>query len=131
MKARLGYVIRFASDLERSVAFYRDSLGLEVEHEAPGYAAFRVDGPVVFALLARERVAGLVEDESLPPPQDRHEGEIVFLTDDVDALYETLVEKSVAFLCPPTDRPWGERTAYFKDPDGYLVEIAAKQRPTD
>ncbi len=124
---RLGYVIRYVADLRRSVEFYRDLLGLEVEYEAEGYVAFRVEGPVIFALFARERVPELIGvEESHPSPKDRHEGEIAFVTNDVDALHAQLLDNGVESLCQPTDRPWGERTAYFKDPDGYLIEIAQK-----
>jgi uncharacterized damage-inducible protein DinB len=42
---------------------------------------------------------------------------------DVDAAYETLSAKGVRFLRPPTDQPWGLRTAYFADPEGISWEI--------
>ncbi len=123
----LGYVIRYAADLERSVAFYRDTLGLEIEYQAEGYVAFRIEGSVIFALLARERVPELLgTEESSAPPRDCHEGQVAFFTAKVDALHAALLRKGVKFLCAPTDRPWGERTAYFKDPDGYLIEITQK-----
>jgi lactoylglutathione lyase len=43
--------------------------------------------------------------------------------EDVDAAYETLSAKGVRFLRPPTDQPWGLRTAYFADPEGNPWEI--------
>ena len=43
--------------------------------------------------------------------------------EDVDAAYQTLSAKGVRFLRPPTDQPWGLRTAYFADPEGNLWEI--------
>ncbi len=82
---------------------------------------------MVFALFARERVPELFgTEESSSPARNRHEGELAFLTENVDALHAQLLRKGIDFLCAPTDRPWGERTAYFKDPDGYLIEIAQK-----
>jgi hypothetical protein len=42
---------------------------------------------------------------------------------DVDAAYEELKAKGVTFLRPPTDQPWGLRTAHFADPEGNLWEI--------
>ena len=41
----------------------------------------------------------------------------------VDAAYQALSAKGVRFLRPPTDQPWGLRTAYFADPEGNLWEI--------
>jgi lactoylglutathione lyase len=43
--------------------------------------------------------------------------------EDVDAAYQMLIAKGVRFLRPPTDQPWGLRTAYFADPEGNLWEI--------
>ena len=43
--------------------------------------------------------------------------------EDVDAAYEQLLAKGVTFLRPPTNQPWGLRTAHFADPEGKLWEI--------
>ena len=44
--------------------------------------------------------------------------------DNVDAAYETLTAKGVEFTQPPIDQYWGLRTAFFKDPEGNIWEIA-------
>ena len=120
----LHYVVLFVEDLERSLGFYRNTLGLEVRHRAEGYAELAVNGPK-FALLERWRVPALVGNaEALRPPSGAHEGEVAFLVDDVDAVYSQLRARDVVFVSAPTDRPWSQRTAYFKDPDGHLIEIA-------
>lgn len=127
MKFRLGYVVRFASDVDRSVRFYRDVLGLEVEHRDEGYAALRTEGPVTLALLARDRLPELLpEEECAPPPSRRHEGELAFLVEDVDAACRRLRDAGLEPLAPPADRSWGERTAYFTDPDGHLLELTQR-----
>jgi len=43
--------------------------------------------------------------------------------EDVDAAYQMLSAKGVHLLRPPTNQPWGLRTAYFADPEGNLWEI--------
>jgi uncharacterized glyoxalase superfamily protein PhnB len=45
-------------------------------------------------------------------------------TDDADALHADLVRRGIGFFQEPADQPWGMRTAYFKDPDGHVWEIA-------
>lgn len=60
------------------------------------------------------------------PGAGRHAGELAFVVEDVDAAREKLEAEGVGFLAGPADRPWGERTAYLLDPDGYLVEIAER-----
>lgn len=120
----LRYVVLFVEDLERALEFYGTTLGLQVRHRAEGYAELAVDGPR-FALLERRRVPEIVGlQEGVRPPSGAHEGEIAFLVEDVDAVYSELRASGARFVCPPTDRPWGQRSAYLKDPDGHLIEIA-------
>jgi len=124
----LRYVILFVENLERSLEFYVRKVGLEVRYRAEGYAELAVDGPK-FALLERWRVREIVgSGEARGPATGAHEGEVAFVVEDVDAAYAELRASGVAFICPPTDRPWSQRTAYFKDPDGHLVEIAQDLR---
>lgn len=49
-------------------------------------------------------------------------GEIVLTVDDVDA--RRLAAEDVTLLSGPADRPWGHRTVYIADPDGFVVELA-------
>ena len=44
--------------------------------------------------------------------------------DDVDAMCAILAERGVELLNGPMDRPWGIRTASFRDPGGHIWEIA-------
>ncbi len=48
--------------------------------------------------------------------------------DDVDAMCAELSRRGVELLNGPMDRPWGIRTACFRDPAGYIWEIAHKNR---
>jgi catechol 2,3-dioxygenase-like lactoylglutathione lyase family enzyme len=50
--------------------------------------------------------------------------EIGFKVGDVDAAVSELVARGAALVVPPTDRFWGQRTAYIRDPDGHLIELA-------
>jgi uncharacterized glyoxalase superfamily protein PhnB len=59
-----------------------------------------------------------------PPPHDAPGFEIGFKVPDVDAAFEELVSKGACPAMEPTTRPWGQRTAYVRDPDGHLVELA-------
>lgn len=124
MLRHLGYVVLFVENLERSLAFYTQRLGLPVRHRAEGYVELAVEGPK-FGLLERWRLPALVgEAESGTPPSGTHESEVAFLVDNIDEVYARLCALGVAFLRAPEDRPWGQRTAYLKDPDGYLIELA-------
>jgi len=119
---RLGYAILFVSDLERSVAFYRDVLGLPFRFASESYAEFATDG-AKFSLFARSHLPELIGREAPPGEAPWPQGEVAFFVDDVDAEHERLARAGVRILAPPTDRPWGERTLHFADPDGNVVEL--------
>ena len=124
MAWHLGYAILFVEDFDRAVGFYVDKVGLPVRHRAEGYVEFAVEGSK-FALLARRRVSALVgETHAGIRPRGAHEGEVAFLVEDVDRVYRELAARGVPFVCAPQNRPWGQRIAYFDDPDGHLIEIA-------
>jgi catechol 2,3-dioxygenase-like lactoylglutathione lyase family enzyme len=124
----LGYVVLFVEDFDLAVAFYVDKVGLPVRLRAEGYVEFAVEG-AKFALLARSRVAELTGDAHAGRPgPGTHEGAVTVLVEDVDRVHRELSGRGVPFLGVPQDRPWGQRTVYFHDPEGHLIEIATNLR---
>ncbi len=120
----LGYVVLFADDFDRLLQFYAEKVQLPVRLLAEGYVEFAVEG-VKFALLARERLPELVgQGHAQRPAAGCHDGSLTVLVEDVDRTYRGMVERGVPFLTEPQDRPWAQRSAYFQDPEGHLVEIA-------
>ena len=119
---RLGYAILFVSDLDRSIRFYRDTIGLPFRFANESYAEFATEG-AKFALYARSHLPELLGREAAPGPGPGLHGEVAFFCDDVDAEHERLAAAGVTVIAPPTDRPWGERTLHVADPDGYVVEL--------
>ncbi|MQA64219.1 MAG: VOC family protein [Actinophytocola sp.] len=118
---RIDYVISYVRSLERSVAFYRDVIGMEVRIEGDGYVEFAMDN-TKFALFERARLPELIGSNSGEAPC----GEIGFIVDDVNAESERLRTAGVEILTGPVDRPWRERTLHIADPDGNIVEYAQK-----
>jgi catechol 2,3-dioxygenase-like lactoylglutathione lyase family enzyme len=103
----IGQVAIAVHDLERSVAFYRDKLGLPLLFEVPGRMAFLDCGGVRLML-------------SLPEPDHDHPGSILyFRVEDIAASHSTLAERGVEFVAPPhfvadmgTHHLW---LAFFRD----------------
>lgn len=119
----LGYVVLFVEDLDRARAFYVDKVGLPVRFRAEGYVELAVEG-ARFALLARSRVSELTGDAHTGrPAPGAHESSVTLLVEDVDRVHRELSSRGVSFLGVPQNRPWGQRTAFFHDPDGHLIEI--------
>lgn len=103
----LEYVTLEVSDLERSVDFFRNKIGLSLEFSDAkhGYASFRT--PVAtFGIVQSDEAEG-----------GRHTG-FGFMVADLDAVHARLSANGVAFAQPPTKESWGGYMAIFSDPDG-------------
>jgi lactoylglutathione lyase len=118
---QVGYVILFVADLERSLAFYRDVIGLQLRLRGDGYLEF-ASGAARFGLYDRERLEELTGQA--PDAPRGPGGEVVFLVPDVDAEAARLRVAGATILKGPLDRPWGHRTLHVEDPDGFVVELA-------
>ena len=119
----LDYVVLIVSDLERALSFYTRSLGLELQHRADEYAQMRA-GTTRLSLYTRDAMArtlGLVLDAPSPAAPAF---ELGFKVSDCDAAFAELVAAGAPAVAPPTTRAWAQRTAYVRDPDGNLIELA-------
>jgi catechol 2,3-dioxygenase-like lactoylglutathione lyase family enzyme len=135
MELRIDIVTLAVGDLERSLAFYREGLGLTSpgvigtqfagDDTTPAGAAvmFRLDNGVTLALYPRSELA---KDAEIPPgPAQSGEfslGQVVPTRADVDALLDR-AKAAGAPVTEPHDRPWGIYSGYFRDPDGHLWEV--------
>jgi len=119
----VGAIILFAEDLQRSRAFYHELLGLDVEFEDDESVGFKIEG-LGFIVLQVDRARVQLLGEPTTTPRTGATAFLTTFTDDVDALQADLAERGIGFFQTPTDQPWGMRTAYFKDPDGHVWEIA-------
>ena len=111
--------------VERSLEFYSGKLELKIEWNAlPAFAMIRV-GAGTIGLLSLEESQKQGHGE-LSPGQ-KIGVHVEFSCGDLDALYEELKLKEIAFHQPPHDEPW-ERSMTALDPDGYSVEFAQGRR---
>ncbi len=119
----IDYVILIVEDLDRALRFYTDVLGLTLGHRSGDYAQLAT-GATRLALYARAAMAKTLGMELKKPAADAPAFEIGFKVADVDAAFAELVERGAAPVTPPVTRFWGQRTAYIRDPDGHLIELA-------
>lgn len=112
-------VALFTDDLAEVSSFYRGLLGSEPVAEWPGATLFAVGG---VNLLVHERAAAMVDG----PPNEDH---VALSVEDLDGTCETLAAGGFALLVAPRHYPWG-RSAYLRDPDGRLVELAQADQET-
>lgn len=121
------YMILIVEDLDRALHFYTEVLGLRLGHRSGNYAQLDT-GATRLALYTRSAMAKTL-GMSLDAPAANAPGfEVGFKVADVDAAFNELVAHGALPVVPLTDRFWGQRTAYVRDPDGHLVELAQDLR---
>jgi catechol 2,3-dioxygenase-like lactoylglutathione lyase family enzyme len=112
--SQISIVMLGANDLARSVEFYRDQVGLEVQSQIPGFAFLKA-GAVTLALsepiarAAGDAVSGAFE--------------IVFPVEHVRAAFDALKAKGIAFTQEPRNVVGSMWAANFNDPDGHKLSI--------
>ena len=113
------------SDYARSLAFYRNVLGATVVREFPGTLGFLTFGGSQILLTVP---GGPTQDKptvtfASPADADRVSSELAIRVPDCSAAYEVLRSRGAEFLTEPVD--WGyEVRAFFRDPDGHLLELS-------
>jgi catechol 2,3-dioxygenase-like lactoylglutathione lyase family enzyme len=131
MKPRIQVITLAVSDLEQSLVFYRDGLGLPTqgivgtEFEDGAVAFFNLDDDLILALYPR---AALAKDArvavSPPSPAEFSLGHFVKSKQEVDAVMRQAESAGARVTDPAHDRFWGGYSGYFQDLDGHLWEIA-------
>jgi catechol 2,3-dioxygenase-like lactoylglutathione lyase family enzyme len=125
MVRRAGAILA-VSDVGRSVAFYRDRIGFELEvlYDDPPYATLTLAGTRL-SLAEQGHPADDRPGVALRAPADPAQANVVLLVEVDDAREERrrLAGAGVPFLAEPYEPPWGGCRFFCVDPDGYLVEI--------
>jgi catechol 2,3-dioxygenase-like lactoylglutathione lyase family enzyme len=129
MNLTLSQCFVLVHDPDRALAFYRDTLGLELRNDVakedfrwitvgaasqPGVAIVLTnylncspaDGDALAALIAKGALNG-----------------VHFHSDDLDAAFEKVEASGAEIVQEPTDQPWGTRDFAVRDPAGNLVRI--------
>ena len=115
---RVSYAIVFVSDMERSVSFYRDVLGLPLKFESPGWAEFATEG----ATLALHASEDSSPEENAPQPMPAGRCCPGLRVPNLDGFHQRMVEKHVTCLQEPKD-VFGARIAQYADPDGLTISV--------
>lgn len=124
---KLGYIIMYVEDVEKTVRFYEKAFGLLLTffHEEKQYAEMDT-GETTLAFASEE----LALSNGLTCHKNRishtHAGfEIAFVTDDVIAAFEKALQTGAKAIVHPVQKPWGQIVAYVADNNGILVELCS------
>jgi uncharacterized protein len=136
MEPHVDVITLAVDDLDRSLAFYREGLGLaspgvtateftgDDTNPAGAVVMFELRGGLILALYPRTELA---KDGEIPfGPAKTGEfsiGQLVGSRAEVDAVLARAEAAGATITSRPHERPWGIYSGYFRDPDGHLWEI--------
>jgi catechol 2,3-dioxygenase-like lactoylglutathione lyase family enzyme len=119
----IAAITLFVDDLEEARRFYGEVFGLPVTFEDDNSTVFKF-GQTLVNLLKSSEAPALVDPARVASRDAGVRFQFTIGVDDVDAMCEQLKARGVELLNGPMDRPWGVRTASFRDPGGHIWEIA-------
>jgi predicted enzyme related to lactoylglutathione lyase len=131
MTISLQYAHITVNDVDESILFYRDALGLEVRNDvASGGFRWVTLGSSTqpgLEIVLSEPHAGRSQADGDTLQELLTKGvlpNIVFSTDDLDSTFERVRATGAEVLQEPIDQPWGPRDSAFRDPSGNTVRIS-------
>ena len=130
MKPRISVLTIGVADLDRSLAFYRDGLGLptegiigrEFEHGAVAF--FTLSGGLRLAIWEQDSIAhdtGLAKSPNSPTSFTI--GHNVVRREEVDAAMDQAARAGAQIVKPAQETFYGGYAGYFRDPDGHVWEV--------
>lgn len=119
----ISAITLFVEDLAAAKQFYQETFGLPVYFEDPNSTVFKF-GNTLINLLKITEADELIAPAKVAGPEAGSRMVFTIEVEDVDALAAELTARGVVLLNGPMDRPWGIRTASFRDPGGHIWEIA-------
>ncbi|MGM0875882.1 MAG: VOC family protein [Bacillota bacterium] len=130
MKPRITVITLGVDDLERSLEFYRDGLGLptqgivgkEFEHGAVAF--FDLQAGLKLAIWNRKDIAHEAKIlQTASSPTEFTIGHNVGSKEEVDKVMEQAKNAGAVITDPAHDAFWGGYSGHFQDPDGHLWEV--------
>jgi catechol 2,3-dioxygenase-like lactoylglutathione lyase family enzyme len=118
----IGAITLFVEDLAKTKEFYGKVFGLPVIYEDDNSAVFKFENTLI-NLLETGAAVELIEPAAVASRDAGARVQFSLEVDDVDAMCAELADRGVELLNGPMDRPWGLRTASFRDPGGHIWEI--------
>ena len=121
----INVITLFVEDEQRSKEFYEqlfDVTGVDQGHRT---IIFEMDNLFLRLLNRDEAESEMLGQVPLAEPGSGARVQLAMFVDDADALCAELTERGVPIAYGPVDRPWGVRSAGFRDPDGHLWQFGS------
>ncbi len=122
---KLGYIIYHVDSVPDTLSFYEKAFGLKGQLLGGGDDYGEIStGETILSFAQKDFIQSLI---GLPhadiSPEAVAPVEINWTTEDVDSAYEKAVAAGAVSLKAPLDKPWGQRVAYVRDNNGFLVGL--------
>ena len=131
MSLALQYTHITVNDVEESVAFYRDALGLDIIQDVSNgghrWLTFGTDSQPGLGIVLSDPHAGRSQADGDALQELLAKGvlpNIVFSSDDLDGAFERIRAAGAEVLQEPMDPGYGTKDCAFRDPSGNMVRIS-------
>jgi len=113
---------------DEMLKFYKDILEFNIKMQMDNYVEFENEG-VRFAISTNKVMLGVTNHASYDEEKKGQSLELAFRVttpEEVDLAFNDLIRKGTTSIKSPENMPWGQRAAFFSDPDGNIHEIFAE-----
>lgn len=119
MKFRVNYSIIFVSDMQRSIGFYRDVVGIPLKFETPEWTEFATEG----ATLALHKAEAGTAQSASGALEKAGQCRAGFAVSDLEGFHERMTQHEVRCVQPPRET-FGVKIAQYADPDGMVFSVS-------
>ena len=121
----------FVEDMPKMIKFYRDVLGFEIKEDENAINVYLIKDGTLFMLYERKNFEKMTNRKYEYIKGYNGHFEIALYVDtfdEVDKIYNEVINKGAKSVLEPVTEPWGQRTCYIADPEGNLIEIGSFNR---
>ena len=123
-----SHFILYVKNQEISTEFYSNFLDLSPTLNVPGMTEFSLSENTVLGLMPEKGIENLLNKKvSVVTNTNKSiKAEIYLVVNSIDQYVERAKKYSIKILSEAENRDWGDRAAYFLDPDQHVIAIAEK-----
>jgi len=123
---KFAYTILYVEDVAKTIAFYEKAFGFKQKFITPekDYGEL-ISGETTISFASTDLAKSNFKDGfTLSTPSQKPFGiELAFTSKNIEQDYETAINAGAIEVSKIAEKPWGQKVAYVKDLNGFLIEI--------
>lgn len=123
---QFAYTILYVPDVAATMQFYENAFGCKIRFLVPDASYGELEtGPTTLSFASEKLARTNLQNDFVPQRADKNPAgmEVGFTTADVDGAFQKAINAGATPEAEPADKPHGQRVAYVRDLNGFLVEI--------